>query len=300
MGLGPWTLNPITWTLNPMNNTRPWSTIGYDVTNLSIGEAFESAGINFTVSVQPGYLSDGTRATGHYYIVRDDTKMVLGACRRKFQPMQNEFLASICLEIVTRDIGRLDTIGIFNNGERVWVLIKLNVDTRTVRNGDHIEHFLLLMNGHDGKTSIGAGILPFRISCSNMLPTIGRYVVRFRHTARAEERITGFVDDLVGSFDKINGSFDEMKAFTCIEMTLQEAFEYWRRCLGGKPTNNTLETIKKYYTGDTLWDAYNAINSYYNYNYGRTEENRLKALFSGTKITKCLNLAIKYMQTDKV
>jgi hypothetical protein len=276
--------------------TAPWDVIGIDVSdNINIGEAFKNSGIDFTVSVQQGYLSEGRKANGYYYIVRDDTNTVLGSCRRRFKPIQNAVLEHLCAEMVRRNLARLDTVGIFGGGSRVWVLLRLVDASYSVSGGDFIDSYLLLMNGHDGKTSISAGILPFRISCSNMLPIIGKYTTKFRHTANSEDNFNVFIDNIIDGIDVISDSIDEMKCLIDVEMTLTSAIAYWKRCLGGKGQAKVIEMIKSYHVSDTLWSAYNAVNSYYNYNYGRSAENRLKGLFNGSKIKRCYDLILEYV-----
>jgi len=130
-----------------------------------------------------------------------------------------------------------------------------------------------------------------------MLPTIGKYMSKFRHTLNAEEKVGRFVDDVVSQFKYIDREIASMWPLTYHEMTLSLAIEYWKACLGNARTS-VIEKIKVYYTEDTLWGAYNAINSYYNFDYGRTEENRLKSLFQGTKINKCLIEAMKIVQSE--
>lgn len=270
----------------------PWEIIGIDVSdNINIGETFKNSGIDFTVNIKQGYFDKSTPASGYFYIVRDDNNSVLGACRRRFKPIQNVVLADLCAELVKRNIARLDTVGIFGGGSRVWVLLRIVDAEYSVATGDKITNYLLLMNGHDGKTSISAGILPFRISCSNMLPAIGKYVTKFRHTENSEDNFNTFIDNIVSGIDNISDSIIDMKRFIGVEMTLTAAVDYWKACLG---SSRALELVKTYHSEDTLWSAYNAINSYYNYDYGRKPENRLKALFNGVNIKRCYDLAVRY------
>lgn len=275
----------------------PWSEIGIDVSDqVNIGQALEQADLDFEVKVLNTYYKlKGKNFAGEPYkfIVRTDRPGILGMCKSRFVPLQNKVLAEIGQPWIDEKKARLDTIGNFGNGEKVWILLKLDLTF------NDLNHYILLINGHDGSTSIQLGIIPFRLSCSNQLGMVSKYTAKFRHTENASDMLQffkGTLDQLISDIPKEIEIYKNLENKPC---TLVQAKAYFKEVLKLTDTTrskNILEKLKRYYSFETntFWGAFNAINTYLNYDAGRSQESRLYSFWfakNGITNLKALELA---------
>lgn len=277
---------------------RPWSEIGTDVSDkISVKNALEAAGLDFSVEVVQGYYKTESYlipAQDYYYIVRSDVPTVLGSCGKRFKPLQNDVLVDIAQPFIDSGKAVLDTIGQFNSGAKIWILLKLTEHQYVLSESETLDHYLLLMNGHDGSTSVQLGIIPFRLACANMLPKIGKHMVKFYHTANVDDMLQFFKIHLTKKLALVPNNIIIYKKMISTNITVQEATLYFRRVLNlpteGDLTTKSLNIVNRLIelfesgtgnSGSTLYDAFNAVTEYYNYEVGRSQETRLNSLWFG-------------------
>ncbi|MGH2856159.1 MAG: DUF932 domain-containing protein [Solirubrobacteraceae bacterium] len=80
-----------------------------------------------------------------------------------------------------------ETAGSLHGGRRVWVLATLPDHIRV--GGDDVRPYLLLMNSHDGSTSILAATTPVRTVCQNTLNPNVRIERVIRSCVLSESRL---------------------------------------------------------------------------------------------------------------
>jgi phage/plasmid-like protein (TIGR03299 family) len=262
------------------NLNRPWSEIGIDISDQkNVQEALISAGLDFTVKVMPAFYGPKRSAEPYNFIVRTDEPRVLGVCKGRYTPLQNSVMAEI-VEPLTNV--RLDTMGTFGNGEKVWILLKLADCTFEVRSGDYVDHYILLVNGHDGSTSIQIGIIPFRLWCANQFPMLGKHMDKFKHTENVEEMLQFFRQKLNEKIALIQGNVANYKKMA--QVICKDPELYFRKVLK-MPLTGSLTTrsqnILKSLSGNTYWEVFNSVNTYLNYQVGRKQETRLHSLWFG-------------------
>ena len=291
---------------------RPWSEIGDDVSDeIMVAQALEKAGAGFKVEVVPACfrLNDSTdikNASNYNFIIRDDTQDVLGVCKERFVPLQNYVLIDIVQPLINSGKAQLDTIGVFGKGEKVWMLIKLPEHSFQIV--DTVETYLLLVNGNDGSTSMMLGVVPFRLACTNQLPTIGQHMIKFRHTENAEEMLGFFRLKLSSQLQKSKEYIDKLKTLVSKPVTSDQLQDYFRDVLelgkGELSTRgkNKLQILEDMYYGGRAaipghwYGAFNAVTEYLSYSAGRTQESRLNSLWFGKNSEvnfRALKLAIE-------
>lgn len=295
-----------------MTFQRPYDEIGIDVSDSpNVSEALETAGLDFTIETRQGYFKSkgkDVEAQGYYYIIRTDTLDILGQCKGRFVPLQNSVLVEIAQPLLDQKRAAIDTIGSFDNGARVWILLKLIGFGHNITVDDYIEHYLLLMNGHDASTSIQMGIIPFRLACTNMLHKVGGHMEKFKHTETAEEMVKYFHQKLLEYIKQIPDHMKELRSLVEINCDRDQFIVYARKIFfpnkkGDLPTrsgniiNRLVDLFEKgrgqHLVRGTAYAAYNAISEYLNYEYGREQGSRISSLWFGAN-SKTLEKAFKY------
>ncbi len=313
--------------------TKPWEEMGYDVSESdSLGEAMAEAHVLFNVSVRPGYFvpfdalhsgkkgNDYRTAEGHFYIVRDDIDIVLGAVKTKFQPLQNDAAFAFFQPLIDNGTCKIDTIGSFGKGQKVWMLAEITNARYSVVEGDDISLYLILINAHDGSTCVMVGLIPIRICCSNMFSMLNRsefQIVKFKHTGSPLEKL-GQVSKLINEqLRLIEGFVKLLKTLTQgrwpsprdLNIYFRLVFNMQPESKASTQSNNKIKRLQELFiqgrgnqrenVRGTWYAAYNAVSEFLNYEAGRSAETRLSSLWFGVNNninSKALTIALESKQ----
>lgn len=154
----------------------PWHGVGTVLPQgtMSMHDALELGGLNFTVDVEPFQVRDKA-VPNKRAVVRNDTDDVLGIVGKDWQAVQPEDALGFLDSILT-DGGLLDeagleyeTAGAFGKGEKIFVVAALREATFTVADGDTHDLYLTLSTGFDGKTRTAMSVSTVRAECANLL-----------------------------------------------------------------------------------------------------------------------------------
>lgn len=310
---------------------KPWAESGKDVSATgTLAEAMREADVFFNVSIRQGFFSESEgnlnkyykKANGYYYIIRDDLEAVLGSCKTKFQPLQNADAFAFFEPLVRDGICTIDHIGTFGVGQKVWILAEI-IDSRySVVPGDDITLYLILVNAHDGSTSVMAGIVPVRIWCSNMFSMLTRsdfQILKFKHTGDPAEKlrqVQTFINEQLGC---VEGFTKRLSVLAATQITYDELDAYFRAVFSvdtkddaSTKANNKIKRLHELFihgrgnqregVRGSWYAAYNAVSEYLNYEAGRTAETRLTSLWFGVNNNinhKALELATKLVAERK-
>lgn len=152
----------------------PWHGLGQRVDEAMTAQvAMEKAGLDYRVSKYPvgAQLSAGiwTHAPKrHMATVREDTKQVLGVVTESYEIIQNSTCFDFLDSLVTDGVMKYHTAGALGRGEIIWLLAKLEGQTRVVED-DVLDHYILLANRHDGRGALHLQYTPTRVVCNNTL-----------------------------------------------------------------------------------------------------------------------------------
>jgi len=294
---------------------NPWGESGTEVDCTSIPEAMRKANLNWKVEKSPAYMIAPTGHTGveahvrvedEYFIRRKDRpSLVFGRCKKKWTPLQNVDAFAFFQPWLDSGTARIHTVGKINHGQRIWVLAEMQDDAYTITGNDRIHKFILLVNSHDAKTSVMAGLTPIRFSCTNMLNMLSRdensQMVKIRHTATVTEQVAQ-LQPAMEAYDRVfKSQIGLYQKLAYSRFDLADLHEYIKTVFNLKPPKGQtalssrsagkltkiVDMVNYGFGNDqvniqgTWWAAYNGVTQYLNYEHGKTTNARLNALWFG-------------------
>jgi phage/plasmid-like protein (TIGR03299 family) len=139
-------------------------------------EAIQAARLNWEVGLKRVYAWEGDvfhEFPDRKAVIRLDKWgaeecVPFGLVSNDYKILQNREAFSFFDPVIASGKVEYHTAGALGNGERVWVLAKVAGDI-VVKGCDRVEKFLLLSNGHDGRTALQVRFTPIRVVCQNTL-----------------------------------------------------------------------------------------------------------------------------------
>jgi phage/plasmid-like protein (TIGR03299 family) len=179
--------NQIAWN---RANGAPWHGLGTAVEAGTTAEVMlKLAGLNFEVSamdIELAGLPGSAFMSNWKAIGRMDTRKVFGVSSKKYQIHQNADILSVFDEYCNAGHAQMDVIGALKGGAVVWALAKLNGRTTvTMKGGDTVTGYLLMVGSHDGTLPTQAIATQERAVCNNTLfPAMrsGRVGFKMKHS----------------------------------------------------------------------------------------------------------------------
>lgn len=202
----------------------PWHGLGTPLSNPpSAEEAIKAASLDWRVVKKEIYAKDGQvwyRVPEQHALVREDLWgtercTLFATVSDDYVPLQNSEAFSFFDKLIKRKSATYETAGALGDGERVWVLAKLGEDIDIAKD-DAVQRYILLFNGHDGKTSVRVLFTPIRVVCNNTLTWALRDAeTEFRayHGPSLHKRLDELGDQLDHMLDQYNSlacSFQKM------------------------------------------------------------------------------------------
>jgi len=172
----------------------PWHGLGSPVAStVTAKEMCVAAGLDWEVRKEPApgarIVNEQRGLRDRYLIMRDkvgnEPEMVaLGMVGSGYEPLQNAEAFQFFEPFIKGNYARFQTAGALGNGERIWVLAKLNRQI-VIANDDIVDRFLLLSSSHDGTGAVSVRFTPIRVVCQNTLNFAmkgGSGAISVRHT----------------------------------------------------------------------------------------------------------------------
>ncbi len=151
----------------------PWHKLGKEVPNaLTAQEAIVAAGLDWDVekvNLFTNFKGSKVKVEGKQAIRRQTDGHVLGIMTPQYTPVQNRDAFKFFDSVTGTGEAKYHTAGSLRDGKRIWMLAKLDKNGPINIKGDAIDKFLLLMNSHDGGTSLKMFFTPIRVVCMNTL-----------------------------------------------------------------------------------------------------------------------------------
>ena len=200
----------------------PWHRIG-TVTDKAVNseQAISHAGLDWTVSTRPLVTFSDEKGVNDRLIdvpdtfatVRDSDDTVLGVVGDRYKVVQNKECFNFLDTVVDDSEATYETAGSLNSGKIVWMMLNLGKEIKV--DEDVTVPYLLMVNSHDGSTSVRGLPTPIRVVCSNTLRlalSSNAYKgFSFRHTQNVDGRIQQARTLLNLSYEYVDGFQEEME-----------------------------------------------------------------------------------------
>lgn len=303
----------------------PWHKLGVVLNEApTIAQAIIQAGLNWTVLEEPVYTMAGQSLSEHskrFY--RSTDGKTLGVVGPKTYPLQNAEAFDFFQPFVDAKECSLETAGSLCEGQKVWVMAKMNRDNCVISQGDEVAKFILLSNSHDGTTAIRVGFTPIRVVCANTLRMAhgdkASKLIRVRHSKNVKENLEAIRDIMNVANAEFEATAEQYRLLASKQLHQSDLRKYVKIVfameeeVGGLPkstrSKNILENIVKLFesgmgnslpgTRGSYWAAYNAVTQYLSYERGNTADTRINGLWfgegnriNGLALETALNLAV--------
>lgn len=207
----------------------PWHSLGVKLDAApSTAEAIKAAGLDWEVGLKALQTVDG-EAVSHKATYRLSDQRVLGVVGPQYRPIQNATAFQWFDPFVESGEASIETAGSLRNGQRVWVLAKLNREPSEIVKGDVVQKYILLANSHDGTLAGRVGFTPIRVVCHNTLSMAidggESRLLRVRHTKNAKnalEKIREIMNLANRSFEATAAQYRQLAAHQVHEGDLEK------------------------------------------------------------------------------
>jgi phage/plasmid-like protein (TIGR03299 family) len=269
-------------------------------------QAMQIASLSWHVEHRKIKVVDGLEIPDKVAIVRTDTNKVLGIVNSTYKTIQNTNVFSFLDTIVQEGKASFYAAGFVGEGEKVWLLVKLNDDIE-IHSKDIVQKFILFSNAHDGRGAIRAYFVPLRFKTQTLLNiSFGKRVeqgIQLRHVGKVEQRIQdakkvfSLAEDFYNAFEAhiqklYSSSFRQKK----VDLFFSSCFENYS--VDSTRTQNTFKKIRELYeneiktftnSSDTAWAWLNAVVDFIDYerlskgkNLADKTSNHIESLYWGS------------------
>jgi phage/plasmid-like protein (TIGR03299 family) len=300
---------------------KAWHGLGTYVNEaMTAEEAIRLGGLDYIVEKKKLQIAGGKNIPGFFATVRKDTGDPLGIVSDDYHVIQNSEAFIFFDSIIDRGEAIYQTAGALGKGERIFISAKLPNDILV--NGEQIENYLILTQGHTGKkgAAIQVGFTPVRVVCQNTLNAALRgglsNKVTILHFKNAKDRLADAakVMGLASTYTtELNSIFNQMAETKISDKQLRE---YVEKIMIAKPEEIGKEEFSKQFVKQvdsiidfahnhptqmtdaakgTVWGAYNSISGYFNFlkNY-KTQEEKFNDIYfkaAAGKVEKAFDFA---------
>ena len=284
-------------------NKGAWHGLGKILDNPpNTAQAINEAGLNWQVKEQPIYTQSDSGLSPvptHKSLVRSTDHQLLGIVSQQYQPLQNQDAFSWFDFLLHDGDIALESAGSLKEGKRVWILAKIDRSTTDIIKDDPVDPYLLLSNSHDGTSAIWIMFTPIRIVCQNTLSYAlsgrnkskdrGR-AFRVRHQGNLQSKLNQAQIALDFARQSFITATEEYKAMANYSLNQADLDLYLSLVLD----TDTPQTTRAYpqivanfergrgNQGSSLWDAYNGVTEWLDYQRGNSDSKRLESTWFGS------------------
>jgi phage/plasmid-like protein (TIGR03299 family) len=170
---------------------------------MSVDEAMDLAGHNFTVEKRPMFTTDkdgNNLPTSAFATVRTDRDKVLGVVSGSYSVFPNRKMWRTVEPLIEAGLARIETAGTIKEGKDVWATIQFATPAEDgakmgFEDGERIALYGTITNNHAGERGVVTMLSPVRVVCNNTLTMALRSTkagvdkVRTRHSGDVEGKV---------------------------------------------------------------------------------------------------------------
>lgn len=285
-----------------------WHGLGTLVKELmTVDEARDEAHLNWTVEKHPLYFGDGSLVPDKVAVRRSDNDFYLGTVGNDWVPVQNEEQARFIEALTGEGAAVVECVGALREGRRTFWTVRVPGEV-VLPNGDKIQKYLIVCNGHDGSLAFRAFWSPVRVVCSNTLNISFRDAkdgIALFHRSKVMDhleearKILGLANAYYAQLGKkfevlLDKAFsdaefklyvDEVVPPTAKDKKKDGGYTKLERQARKSIVTNFYEGRGHEMAGRTAWGAYNAVTEYLDHQKEYTSNSRKfeNLLIGGTK-----------------
>ena len=272
------------------NTTRKFAITHFqDYSPRNTNEAMQAAGLDWEVDKGNAYVQVFDRSTMTYEkvsvpsqkgVYRTDTGLPLGNCMvgKGFEIIQN-LKAFDCFDQILRSNNvQFVSGGYWHSGANVFLQCKLPYYTHRLPNGDTVERYLLIAQGHTGKQALTMRFTHIRPSCLNSLYgalSDSTHSVTIKHTKTIEDKMTQavkFMQSGLRHLGAVERTFSKMQTVVLnqqqqinflkmvYDRPISEDVADWRKWSELEPI--FLDARGKEFSEGSLWHPFNTVTEF--------------------------------------
>jgi phage/plasmid-like protein (TIGR03299 family) len=284
---------------------RPWHSLGraFEMPP-TLEEAIVAAGLDWKVGLKKLQTTDTQEAVPALATFRETDGRILGVVGPGYNPLQNVEAFEFFRPFIDTNEASIETAGSLRNGQRVFVLAKINRDPMVIKGNDTVEKYVLLSNSHDGTLAVRVGFTPIRVVCNNTLTMAhgdkASKLLRVRHTAGVVDNLEKIREVMDMANAEFEASAEQYRILASKDINSKDLEKYVKLVFSQKLVEEkSIDEVRSKVIGKiiplfesgrgndmkeikgTYWAAYNAINEYLQYERGETNEGRIDQLWFG-------------------
>lgn len=289
----------------------PWHALGVVLPAApTVEEAIIAAKLNWEVGTKPLFTAEKlpVPALATY---RKDDGAILGVVGTSYKPLQNIEAFKFFQPFLDTREASFETAGSLKNGQRVWVLAKINREDSVIvsKSDDRVSKYVLLSNSHDGTLAVRVGFTPVRVVCNNTLTMAhdgkASQLIRIKHTGNIVENLEKVREIMDVANSQFEATAEQYRFLASKEINAKDLEKFVKIIFATKKQKEEATSIEEMTSGarvmgdiknlfetgmgndlpgvkGTYWAAYNAITEYVQYNRGNDTASRLDSLWFGT------------------
>lgn len=207
--------------------TAPWHGLGTIVMDAPDSKtALQIAGLDWKVRQKDVYTKEGFYIPGYKLNYRDSDFQQLGIVTDRYRVVQNADAFKFTDDLLGAGV-KYETAGSLQGGRRTWILAKL--PEQYIIAGDKITPYMLVMNSHDGTSSIKVCMTPIRVVCSNTLNlalSSAKRVWQTKHTENILDRMDDAKETLLFAHGYMSGLGKVIDRLNQNKLTDKKVLEY--------------------------------------------------------------------------
>ena len=224
-----------------------------------------------------------TKIAGRVALLRDDSYDMLSIVSPSYEVFQNSQLKDLVMPMVEEGLLKVTNMGELGGGKRVFIQAQM-ADDYTVA-GEETNAMLTFMNGHDGGTVLSAGVTSIRVICQNTFAqAMTQMNNRLRHSIDIHEKSVT-IQETAKYVDQGMIKYRQAAELLAITKTTPGTVdELIARAFGKKSAAEVRcrDQVQQLFrngtgnSGETLWDAFNAITEYTTHKAKKTVDGRFQ------------------------